>query len=66
MGARLSNRAASSSQPATSAAIAPRGGSSHSRVPGRTGHTASSPFSGSRIMPLAKDERRRWACPAAR
>ena len=56
MGARLSSRAASSSQPATSAAIAPRGDSSHSRVPGRTGHTASSPFSGSRIMPLAKDE----------
>ena len=31
-------------------------GDSHSRVPGRTGHTASSPLSGSRIMPLAKDE----------
>src|SRR5476649_54702 len=55
--------ACSSSQPAISDSIACFGDSSHKRTSPPTGHTARSPFSGSRMMPLANDDAAAFGLP---
>ncbi|CAE6843779.1 hypothetical protein R75465_06841 [Paraburkholderia aspalathi] len=43
--------------------MALRGDNSHKRIVPATGHTAASPFSGSRMMPLANDEAAAFGLP---